>query len=80
MAYLTFPLKISKTLRSGLVILAHLLFPKQWPNLMISLLAYVSQAPGSTMAVLKLIQSITYKYSYEGRSDPLYEEIIQVCN
>lgn len=32
------------------------------------------------MAVLKLIQSISYKYSYEQRSDPLYEEIILVCN
>lgn len=32
------------------------------------------------MAVLKLIQSVSHKYSYEARSDPLYEEIIQVCN
>lgn len=80
MAYLNFPLKISKTLRPGLVALADVLFPQNWRDLIQNLLAYAIQNNGAILAVLKLIQSISHKYSYEQRSDPLYEEIIIVCD
>lgn len=30
--------------------------------------------------MLKLIENITHKYTYSSRSDPLYEEIIKVCD
>jgi exportin-2 (importin alpha re-exporter) len=80
MAYLQFPLKISKTLRPGLVALADVLFPQNWRDLIQNLLAYAIQNNGAILAVLKLIQSISHKYSYEQRSDPLYEEIIIVCD
>ena len=30
--------------------------------------------------MIKLIESISYKYTYEQRSDPLYEEIIIMCD
>ena len=80
MAYLNFPVKISKTLRPGIVALADVLFPQQWVDLMPNLLAYSCQQPGAIIATLKLIQSISYKYSYESRSDPLYQEIIKVCD
>lgn len=78
--YLKSPLKISKTLRPGIVALADVLFPSRWPDLLDNLLAYVAQQPASIAAVLKLLQSITHKYSYESRSDPLYEEIIFMCD
>lgn len=80
MAYLTFPLKISKTLRPGIVSLADAIFPNYWNDLISNLISYARQNPQSTIATLKMIQSISHKYSYESRSDPLYEEITLVCN
>lgn len=44
------------------------------------LIQYANQNTGSIHSVLLLISDITEKYSYLGRSDPLYEEIILVCN
>ena len=78
--YLTFPLKISKTLRPGILALADVMFPNNWPDLLQNLLAYACQNSNGIIPVLKLIQSISYKYTYESRSDPLYEEIIMMCN
>jgi hypothetical protein len=69
--YLTFPLKISKTLRSGIVSLADVMFPNNWNDLVENLLAYGMQNSGAILPVLKLIQDISYKYSYETPSDPL---------
>ncbi len=71
---------MSQTLRPGVISLADVLFPHNWSDLLSDLLAYVNQVPTSTIAVLKIIQSISYKYTYESRSDPLYEEIIIMCN
>jgi hypothetical protein len=71
--YLTFPLKISKTLRPGIVALADVLFPNKWGNLISNLLSYAGQVPSSITAVLKIIQSVSHKYTYLSRSDPLYE-------
>ena len=62
--YLTFPLKISKTLRPGLVALADVMFPTNWMDLVQNLLAYACQNPNGIIPVLKLIQSISYKYTY----------------
>lgn len=73
MAYLTFPLKISQTLRPGIVSLADVLFPNAWPDLIGNLLSYSLQNPQVTIASLKMIQTISHKYTYESRSDPLYE-------
>jgi len=72
-AYLNFPLKISKTLSPGIILLAEKFFPDNWSNLLTSLMSYSIQYPNSTTAVLKLIEDITYKYTYSSRSDPLYE-------
>lgn len=80
LAYLSFPLKISKTLRPGVVALADVLFPRSWLNLLGNLLDYVNQVPAGVTAMLKLIQSISLKYTYSSRSDPLFEEIIIVCD
>jgi exportin-2 (importin alpha re-exporter) len=80
LAYLTFPLRISKTLRPGIVALADALFPQSWDDLLTGTLNYVLQFPNALVAALKLIQSISHKYTYESRSDPLYEEIIIVCD
>ena len=44
------------------------------------LIQYATQNPNAIHSVLLLIQDITTKYSYLGRSDPLYEEIILVCD
>lgn len=44
------------------------------------LINYATQNSNAIHSVLLLIQDITAKYSYLGRSDPLYEEIILVCN
>ncbi len=60
--YLNFPLKISKTLREGIVSLADVHFHKDWNDLLSNLLAYANQTPSGIPAVLKLIQSITNKY------------------
>lgn len=73
MAYLTFPLKISKTLRPGIVSLADAIFPSNWSDLVGNLISYARQNSQAIMAALKMIQSISHKYSYESRSDPLYE-------
>lgn len=72
-AYLTFPLKISKTLRPGVVALADVMFPSNWNDLLQNLLAYTYQNANGIVPVLKLIQDISYKYTYESKSDPLYE-------
>ena len=56
------------------------MFPNNWPDLLQNLLAYACQNSNGIIPVLKLIQSISYKYTYESRSDPLYEEIIMMCN
>lgn len=47
---------------------------------MIGLVQYASQNVGAIQSVLLLIQDITFKYSYLSRSDPLFEEIILVCD
>ena len=47
---------------------------------MIGLVQYASENAGSIHSVLLLIKDITFKYSYLSRSDPLYEEIIMVCD
>jgi hypothetical protein len=73
MAYFNFPLKISKTLRPGIMCLVEAFFPRQWDNLITSLVGWASQNPQSITAVLKLMENITHKYSYLGRSDELYE-------
>lgn len=44
------------------------------------LILYSQQNPNSIHSVLLLISDITLKYSYLGRSDPLYEEINLVCD
>lgn len=44
------------------------------------LILYTQQNPNSIHSVLLLISDITLKYSYLGRSDPLYEEINIVCD
>ena len=64
LTYLTFPLKISKTLRPGLVALADVMFPNYWTDLIQNLLAYACQNASGILPTLKLIQSISYKYSY----------------
>jgi hypothetical protein len=46
----------------------------------IDLIAYAAKNPPSISAVLKLLEDITHKYTYLSRSDPLYEEIIKVCD
>ena len=47
---------------------------------MLGLMQYANQNPNSIQPVLLLIQDITKKYSVLSRSDPLYEEIIMVCD
>ena len=78
--YLTFPVRISKTLRPGILALADVLFPRQWEDLLPNILSYAIQNGNGTIPVLKLIQTISDKYTKEQRSDPLYEEIIIMCN
>lgn len=57
-----------------------MLFPNRWDSLVDNLLNYLREVPNSMAAVLKLIQNISNKYSSESRSDPLYEEIIFMCD
>lgn len=78
-AYFNFSKHISKTLRPGLVYLADVLFPDFWPQLLTDLLSY-AQNPAFIRPVLELLQEITHKYTYLSRSDPLYGEIIKVCD
>ena len=59
--------------------LADVLFPGRWEPLVDNLLSYARQAPEGLLPVLKMVQSISNKYSIESRSDPLYEEIIVMC-
>lgn len=47
---------------------------------MVFLLEYCRHNGQAMGSVLKLIEDITHKYTYLSRSDPLYEEIIKVCN
>lgn len=47
---------------------------------MTGLILYAGQNSNSIHSVLLLIQDITRKYSLLTRSDPLYEEIILVCD
>jgi hypothetical protein len=44
------------------------------------LIQYTTEKTDSILTVLRLISDITYKYSVEQRSDPLYAEIILVCD
>lgn len=78
--FLESPLKISKTLRPGIVCIADVDFPDRWPTLLPTLLQQAQENPRSITAMLKLIQSISHKYSYLSRSDPLYHEIIIMCD
>ncbi len=47
---------------------------------MLYLINYSKQNSSSINTVLKLIEDITVKYTHLSRSDPLYEEIIKVCD
>lgn len=80
MAYLVFEGKVSETLRPAIVKLTAAEFPLNWTGLMIGLIHYATQNTNSIHSVLLLISDITEKYSYLSRSDPLYEEIILVCD
>lgn len=73
MAYLVFEGKVSETLRPAIVKLTGAEFPINWNGLMPGLILYAQQNPNSIHSVLLLISDITLKYSYLGRSDPLYE-------
>ena len=55
-------------------------FPHNWQALIPGLIQYATQNSNSIHSVLLLIQDITAKYSILSRSDPLYEEIILVCD
>ena len=55
MGYFTSPLKISKTLRLGIMELVEVLFPDYWGNLMTSLVAWANQNTQSMAPVLKLM-------------------------
>ena len=72
--------KVSETLRPAIVKLTNAEFPRNWQGLMPGLIAYAGQNPNSIHPVVLLIQDITRKYSLLSRSDPLYEEIILVCD
>lgn len=57
-----------------------MLFPTNWGGLIQFLLAYASQNKQAIGAILILLQDITHKYTVMSRSDPLYAEIIKVCD
>jgi hypothetical protein len=44
------------------------------------LVAKVADNAGHTQRILLLMTMITYRYTYSMRSDPLYREIILVCD
>lgn len=79
-AYLVFQGKVSETLRPAIVTLTKAEFPHNWQALVSGLIQYAGQNSNSIHSVLLLIQDITAKYSILSRSDPLYEEIILVCD
>ena len=79
-AYLTYNDQVSKTLRPGIVSLTLIEFPDNWENLLQDLMNSTQQNPGFIIRFLKLLRDITNRYGYSARSDPLYKEIIFVCN
>jgi hypothetical protein len=79
-AYLNFPSQISKNLLPAIVSLAEVLFPDHWGNLVIFLMNYATQNNAAISPVIVLLEEMTHKYTTSSRSDPLYAEIIKVCN
>lgn len=68
---------IALQLRPAIVAIAGRDFPATWPDLVKNIVAYLST---HTLLSLKLLRKLTAKYEISARSDPLYEEIIEVCN
>ena len=79
-AYFLYSKKISETLKPGIVALASVYFPDEWPNLITSTMEATKKNFSLIEPFLQLAHSLTERYSYESRSDPLYKEIIIVCD
>jgi hypothetical protein len=45
-----------------------------------TLVIKVTENSANTLRVVTLMTMITYRYTYSSRSDPLYSEIILVCD
>ncbi|KAM3139477.1 hypothetical protein pb186bvf_008502 [Paramecium bursaria] len=79
MVYVKAPQSISIQLRESLLYLIQKEYPLNW----MEFINEVGQAlliPEFTYKILKLVRKFTNKYSYLGRSDPLYLEINQTCD
>lgn len=75
--------KIVEQLLDSVVNIAEKDFPDKWQGLIKELLQYIDLTlsnTGTNLIVLKLFKRIIAKYEWSMRSDPLYEEIILVCN
>ena len=79
-AYLNFSHQISKNLLPAIVSLVEVLFPDHWNNLIIFLINYATQNNAAIGPIVVLLEEMTHKYTTSSRSDPLYAEIIKVCN
>lgn len=71
---------VADQLSEAIVNLAAMEFPDRWLALMQILVGRVGQSPAHTLRVLTLMTMLTYRYTYSSRSDPLYSEIILVCD
>lgn len=60
--------------------LAAMEFPDRWQQLMKVLSIKANENAGRTLRVLTMMTMLTYRYTYSTRSDPLYLEIILVCD
>ena len=78
--YLTINDKPYKQMKESIVHLCQREYFEGWKELPQQLIGVAGQNYGYLIRVLSLFKKITHRYSYELRSDPLYEEIIYSCN
>lgn len=74
------PKIIAEQLSEAVVNLAAADFPDRWPTLMTDLVLQANNSPANLSRVVHLMASLTFKFTYSLRSDPLYSEIIKVCD